>query len=407
MVYPQEDHDGSPGGDRGDGINVVSLASWSSTVRGGDAGAPNVGSGFMPLDTGNVPDEFRAHPDWKDPVPSIADAATLGEGLRRTRIASGQSLIELSVETRVHARYLKALEEGAFSDLPSRVFAIGYVRAYAGALGLDEQLAVERFKRESPDATVPLQAPVGVAHEDMRRNSPRIIAAVAVLAVAVVGWNVFQRVSLMRAPAPSDIASVPESWSLGQVPGQEGVVSIGAPRPAPPDQTTPALYITPGLETQLTGLDPADPATIAAAAASAPPVQAAFNPRGAIYGASATASQVVLQARKAGALVVRMADGRVLFARQLAAGEAWRAPAGLVATVDVSDPTAFDVYLNGEHGGALTGVLTPLSQLNTRAQALARAAAAQVAVQTQQTLNTASTAANTAAAGAANGRVGL
>ena len=77
-------------------------------------------------------------------------------------------------------------------------------------------------------------------------------------------------------------------------------------------------------------------------------------------------------------LVVRLADGRVLFARQLAAGEAWRAPADVAATIDVSDPTAFDVYLNGEHGGALTAVLTPLSQLNTRAAALARQTAAQV-----------------------------
>ena len=336
----------------------------------------------MALDTGMVPEEFSAHPDWKDPVPSITEAATLGGGLRATREAAGQSLAELSVATRVHVRYLTALEEGDFSALPSRVFAIGYVRAYAGALGLDEQLAVERFKRESPDGSVPLQAPVGVAFEDVKRHSPRVIGAIALVAVAVIGWNVFQRVSLMRAPSPSDIAAVPESWSLGEVPGQEGIVRVGAPRPAPPDQTTPALYITPGLEAQLTGVDPADPAAVAAAAvAGAPPVQAAFNPRGAIYGASATASQVVLQARKAAALVVRMADGRVLFARQLAAGESWRAPAGVAATVDVSDATAFDVYLNGEHGGSLPAVLTPLSQLNSRAATLARQTAAQVSAQ--------------------------
>ena len=337
----------------------------------------------MALDTGMIPDEFRAHPDWKDPVPSITEAVSLGEGLRATRESAGRSLAALSVATRVHVRYLTALEEGDFSALPSRVFAIGYVRAYAAALGLDEQLAVERFKRESPDGSVPLQAPVGVAFEDVRRHSPRVIGAVALVVAAVIGWNVFQRVSLMRAPAPSDIAEVPEAWSLGAVPGQEGVVRVGAPRPAPPDQTVPALYITPGLEAQLTGIDPADPAAVAAAAAAgAPPVQAAFNPRGAIYGASATASQVVLQARKAAALVVRMGDGRVLFARQLAAGEAWRAPAGVAAIVDVSDTTAFDVYLNGEHGGPLPGLLTPLSQLNARASDLARQTAAQVSAQT-------------------------
>ena len=337
----------------------------------------------MALDTGNVPDEFRAHPDWKDPVPSITDAATLGDGLRKARELSGKSMAQLSADTRVHERYLNALEENNISGLPSRVFAIGYVRAYAGALGLDEQLAVERYKRETPDGSVPLQAPTGVAFQDVRRYSPRIIGGVLIVAVAVIGWNVFQRVSLIRAPQPSDIAEIPESWSLGAIPGQIGPgqndLRVGAPRPAPADQTTPVLYITPGLESQLTGIDPADTAAVAAAAAAnAPPVQAAFNPRGAIYGASATASQVVLQARKTGALVVRLADGRVLFARQLAAGEAWRAPADVAATIDVSDPTAFDVYLNGEHGGALTGVLTPLSQLNSRAAGLARQTAAQM-----------------------------
>jgi cytoskeletal protein RodZ len=336
----------------------------------------------MALDTGAASDEFRSHADWKDLAPSIADAATLGSGLRATREASGRSLAELTVATRVHTRYLIAMEEGDFSALPSRVFAIGYVRAYAEALGLDEQLAVERFKRESPDGSVPLQAPVGVAFQDVRRYSPRVIGVIVAIAVAVVAWNVFQRVNLMHAPQPSDIASVPESWSLGDVPGQPAV-AIGAPQPAPPDQTTPALYITPGLEAQLTGIDPTDTEAVAAAAAAqAPPVQAAFNPRGAIYGAAATASQVVLQAKKAAALVVRMGDGRVLFARQLAAGESWRAPTGVAATVDVSDPTAFDVYLNGEHGGGLATVLTPLSQLNSRADQLARQTAAEVSART-------------------------
>jgi hypothetical protein len=337
----------------------------------------------MALDTGNTPEEFRDHPDWKDVVPSVTDAATLGDGLRVARTHSGRSLAELSSITRVPVRYLTALEQNDFSVLPNRVFSIGYVRAYAGALGLDEQLAVERFKREAPDPSVPLQPPVGVAFEEVKRYSPRLIAAGLALVLAVVGWNVFQRVSLMRAPQPSDIAAVPESWTLGAVPGQEQFMRLTAPRPAPPDQTVPALYITPGLEAELTGIDPASPEGLAAAAASAPPVQKAFNPRGATYGASANASQVVIQARKAASLVVRMADGRVLFARQLAPGDAWRAPVGVAATVDVSDPTAFDVYLNGEHGGVLEAAQTSLGQLNQRAQSLARQAAAEITARTE------------------------
>ncbi len=384
MSYPQAGTGGSAGAVPNCHPDMIQAPGSSVATREEPSGAPSVGSGVMGLDTGASPQELKAHPDWKDVVPSVTDAPTLGEGLRIAREYSGRSLAELSSLTRVSARYLTALEQNDFSTLPTRVFTIGYVRAYAASLGLDEQLAVERFKRESPDPSVPLQAPVGVAFEEVRRYSPRVIAACLALVLAVVGWNVFQRVSLMRAPQPSDLTAIPESWSLGDVPGQPNALRLTAPRPAPPDQTIPALYITPGLEAELTGLDPASPEAIAAAAAGAPPVQRAFNPRGAIYGASANASQVVIQARRAASLVVRMADGRVLFARQLAAGDAWRAPAGVSAVVDVSTHFSdFDVYLNGEHGGTLAAEQTPLSQLNTRAQALARQAAAEVVARTQ------------------------
>jgi hypothetical protein len=230
-------------------------------------------------------------------------------------------MAELSVQTRVHPRYLAALEQGDYSILPTRVFAIGYVRAYAMALGIDEQTAVERFKEEAPDPNAQLQAPVGVAFEDVRRYSPTVMAVVATLVVAVVGWNVFQRVSLIRTAHPSDIVATPQSWSLGEVIGADPLV-LSQAHPAPADQTTPVLYVTPGLEEQLLGAAGAQ----AQVATPPTPVQRAFNPRGAVYGASAGASQVVIQARKAAGLVVRMPNGQILFARQLAAGESWRAP---------------------------------------------------------------------------------
>ena len=85
---------------------------------------------------------------------SLEDAETLGEALRAARLASGRSMAQLSTMTRVHPRYLTALEQGEYAVLPSRIFSMGYVRAYAGALGLDELTAVERFKREFPEAAV-------------------------------------------------------------------------------------------------------------------------------------------------------------------------------------------------------------------------------------------------------------
>ncbi|MBN9479346.1 MAG: helix-turn-helix domain-containing protein [Bordetella sp.] len=346
----------------------------------------------MSFDADATPDQ-----NPQTPPPASADDPSdesLGAALRAARLASGLSMAQLSTMTRVHPRFLTALEQGEYAALPSRIFSMGYVRAYAGALGLDELNAVERFKREYPDAAVPLQPPTGAALQQMRRNSPKILGVIGVFLAVVIGWNVFQRVNRIEAPHPSDLVAVPEDWAEQADRQQDRALYLGAPRAAPPDQTTPAMYITPGLEAQLTGLDPDDPNAVAP---PAPPVQAAFNPRGAIYGASATVSQVTLQARKPAILVIRQGDGRILFARQLAAGEAWRAPPNLSATIDTPDPAAFDVYLNGEHGGGLPAPQSPLGALNNRAQAAAREAEARAAAAVEARARAAQAAAAAAA----------
>lgn len=330
--------------------------------------------------------DAEATPDQTPHTPPPAETeepvnGSLGAELRAARLKSGLSMAELSTQTRVHPRFLTALEQGEYAVLPSRIFSIGYVRAYAAALGLDELSAVERFKQEYPDAAVPLQPPTGAALQQVRQNSPKILGVIGVFLAVVVGWNVFQHLNRIEQPHPSDLVALPEDWAVQADRQREQAIYLGAPRAAPPDQTTPAMYITPGLEAELTDADPDDPNT---PTQPAPPVQAAFNPRGAIHGASATASLVTLQARKPAILVIRQGDGRIYFARQLAAGEAWRAPPDLSATIDTPDPAAFDIYLNGEHGGVLSAPQSPLGALNNRARAAereseARAAAAQAA----------------------------
>uniref|UniRef100_A0A0N4ZLI5 DUF309 domain-containing protein n=2 Tax=cellular organisms TaxID=131567 RepID=A0A0N4ZLI5_PARTI len=59
-----------------------------------------------------------------------------------------------------------------------------------------------------------------------------------------------------EAPHPSDLVAVPKDWAQQADRQRDRALYLGAPRAAPPDQTTPAMYITPGLEAQLTGIDP-------------------------------------------------------------------------------------------------------------------------------------------------------
>jgi cytoskeletal protein RodZ len=79
--------------------------------------------------------------------------ASLGARLRAMREAKGVTLNDLAARTRVPPAKLLALEEDRWSDLPAPVYARGFIRAAAKALGVepaDAEALVAAFNRESP-----------------------------------------------------------------------------------------------------------------------------------------------------------------------------------------------------------------------------------------------------------------
>ena len=84
------------------------------------------------------------------------------------RACAPRESLDLAIEdiaqaTRVRAAHVAALEAFDLDKLPARPFAIGYVRAYALALGLDADAVVARFRAEAPDLDTGLRAPRGRA----------------------------------------------------------------------------------------------------------------------------------------------------------------------------------------------------------------------------------------------------
>jgi cytoskeletal protein RodZ len=328
----------------------------------------------MPLDTGGLTQfDFRVDGESAPGLaetyaPTIQSGADIGEALRTVREYRGLSLNELADATRVRATYLAAIESMQLEKLPSRPFTIGYIRAYAKALGLDGEAAVQRFRAETPAPEDGLRAPVGV----IEGGDPRL-AAIAVGAALIIGaivlWNIAQRAINDEAPAPSAAAPA----SAAPVVTASGPVALGAPLPAPVESTTPEPYETPGLAAATAADGSVDGALAAAAAAAqagetaeaeaAKPLPPTFQAKGPVYGAQPQESIITIQALKPAALIVRGADGSVYFARQLAAGEAYRAPQlpGLVA--DVSDPLAFQVFVQGQTKGHLPAALTTIGKL--------------------------------------------
>ena len=330
---------------------------------------------MAPLDTGSVTNVVRlAEPIGRGPGPLAADSPTLGAYLRAVREHKGLSLIQVAEATRVRRLYLEALERDDITPLPSRPFAVGYVRAYGRALGLDGDAAVARFKAENPEASQALRAPLGVSFDPNPRRRV-IYAGVAVLVVAVALWNIAQHTLISNTHSDAILAPEAQSWPEARRPGP---VVISAPTPPPADQTTPKPYVTPGLG--VPGVDknaPTDPAAVAAAATTAaaqpdPAPPATFTTRAAIYGALPKEGGVLVQAKSPASLIVRGPSGQIYFARELETGEAYRAPLGRGLTADVSDPNAFLLYVGGKLAGPLSEPQTPLDKAAAAPQPTAR-----------------------------------
>jgi len=305
-----------------------------------------------PLDTGPVAHTLRlVDPLNERGEPAPGDFPTVGAYLKAVRERRGREVVDLAAVTCIRRAYLAAIEDGRYETLPSRPFAIGYVRAYAQALEVDGEAAAERLKQEMPDPNQPLRAPIGVKHERTERR-PLLFAVLGVLALAVVGWNVAQRVATGGAEAeapPIPVAPDPAA-------ALQGTIALGAPTPPPPEQTTPAPYVTPGLAPEATEAVEASEPTLG-------PAPVDFEKQGAVYGVADAGPAVLLQARKPASLIVRGAGGEVYFARQLKAGEAYSAPIGRKLSAEVVDPAAFALYINNQFRGALSVEKTALDKL--------------------------------------------
>ena len=87
------------------------------------------------------------------PVEDLEELANedIGEALRRTRVHYGKSLKDVEKVLRIRSSQIDAMERGDMTNLPGRVYAIGFVRSYAEFLDIDGDKVVNLFKAQYMD----------------------------------------------------------------------------------------------------------------------------------------------------------------------------------------------------------------------------------------------------------------
>ncbi|HEX7490546.1 MAG TPA: helix-turn-helix transcriptional regulator [Candidatus Limnocylindrales bacterium] len=129
----------------------------------------------------------------------------VGETLREAREHRGVDLHRVERDTKIRLKFLAALEDGEFTELPGDVYARGFLRNYATYLGLDADQMEEEWRSEA-GAAMPLRPtfagpqPMRLSRRVVFQRSHIAIAVVAVIVLLVASYFGFQLTRYLSYP---------------------------------------------------------------------------------------------------------------------------------------------------------------------------------------------------------------
>jgi cytoskeleton protein RodZ len=154
----------------------------------------------------------------------VLETLGIGPSLREARIRRGIGLDRVEAATRIRTRYLEAIEDDRWDELPAEAYAKGFLRTYACYLELDPQqyLAAFRDNRREVEERI---APVAERpYEPQRPRAPLFVGLALGLAavLAVAAWRLDSGED--AAPARTEPVSAPRT---------QPAAGPAAPAPAP------------------------------------------------------------------------------------------------------------------------------------------------------------------------------
>ncbi len=306
---------------------------------------------------------------------ALAPAAKLGGELRARRQSLGWELPDLAQSLRIRLAYLEAIEAGRIGELPGPTYALGFVRAYATALGLQGEQMASRFRAESGGSGIrpALSFPAPVPQRGVPAGALMLLGLV-ILAGVYSGWyymSEHQRTPAETVPPIPDRLrpAVQKAAPSPQVASLLPTASAPAPQPqpqapapqapaqqasAPPLPTVPpAAHPPPAVAAQAAAPRPgATPAPVPGPAPGVPP--GAAQPVAAVPASSTATPQppapagtrIVVKANADAWITVKQPGGPPALNRLMHAGETWPVPAdkpGLLLTTGNAGATELDV----------------------------------------------------------------
>ncbi|WP_461368255.1 helix-turn-helix domain-containing protein [Candidatus Darwinibacter acetoxidans] len=112
----------------------------------------------------------------------------VGKLLEKARLEQGLTIEEMSERTKIRPQFLQAIEEEQLHLLPDQAYVRPFIRTYAKALGVEDQIEAEVEPRESTLRVDELTASIRERMERARRaRRTRFLLRSAVVILLLAG----------------------------------------------------------------------------------------------------------------------------------------------------------------------------------------------------------------------------
>ena len=128
----------------------------------------------------------------------------IGNSLREARIRQGLDFAEVEQATKIRGKYLRALEDEHFEQLPAQTYVKGFLRTYADYLGLEGQLYVDEYNTRyvtGAEDEPPLRVRGG---SGAWPRSPRLLSSAVLIALTAIGLSTALVIAAWKFGATED-----------------------------------------------------------------------------------------------------------------------------------------------------------------------------------------------------------
>lgn len=133
---------------------------------------------------------------------------TPGAKLRAAREAQGLSLQDVATRTRIALRQLEAVERDDYGALPGIPYAVGFARAYARAVDVDEVAIAAEVREAVHGSDLGANRYEAFEPADPARVPSRALAwTLAAIVLVLIGGYIIWRTQLFTPPSSEEIAA--------------------------------------------------------------------------------------------------------------------------------------------------------------------------------------------------------